>query len=361
MKIALMGDIALIGRYDRTHTPDVDKRVEVIKQLISECDVVIANLESPLTTKTTTFACKGVYLRSTPANVATLKSIGVTHVTLANNHIYDYGIIGAKETIAVLEKAGIKYVGLNTFPEIIRCGESAIAIDGFCCLSANALNYGNTTGKVKMLSYESMKTFFAFAEKSNCLPIASVHLGLEGIHYPSLEHINLFRTLAEDHTYILHGNHPHAIQGYERVKDSLLIYSQGNLCFDETPITSIHFTPKETLEERKCYISIIEIKQNSIKSCVMIPLTDIGNGILHIDEQVGIELKKYQEALQMPMKMILERRTEEIQRQHETAQKRNIAFYLDRMNYKYIGAYLNGRRNAKAYNKLFKNFMMENR
>ena len=117
MKIALLGDIALIGRYDRTLDNSVDQRIAVIKELVKNCDYVIGNLESPLTSITKTRACKGVYLRSDPTNVETLNQIGVTHVTLANNHIYDYGKKAAKETIKVLKKAGIKYVGLNNKPE----------------------------------------------------------------------------------------------------------------------------------------------------------------------------------------------------------------------------------------------------
>ena len=110
MQIALLGDIALIGRYDRTLDSNVEQRVRVIRQITKYCDFVIANLEAPLTSKTKTHACKGVYLRSDPINVETLRYMGITHVTLANNHIYDYGKQGAEDTIKILKNAGIKYV-----------------------------------------------------------------------------------------------------------------------------------------------------------------------------------------------------------------------------------------------------------
>ena len=129
MKVALLGDIALIGRYDKTITLDTEKRIEIVHNIVNDCDCVIANLESPLTTKTKTTACKGVYLRSDPENVDLLKLMGITHVTLANNHIYDYGKYGAEETIKTLEKAGIKYIGLNNKPEIVKKDNNAIAID----------------------------------------------------------------------------------------------------------------------------------------------------------------------------------------------------------------------------------------
>ena len=356
MRIALLGDIALIGRYDKTKTPDVQERVQLVHKLVSDCDFVIANLESPLTSRTRTHACKGVYLRSDPRNVDTLNYLGVTHVTLANNHIYDYGKAGANETIRTLENAGIKYVGLNNDPELMEKGQEKVLLDGFCCLSANALNYGNAQSQVKMLSYETMETFLKFSSSKQAFPIASVHFGLEGLHYPSAEHLNLFRALAKEYTYILHGNHPHSIQGYESCNDSLLIYAQGNLCFDETPVTSIHFTPEEKPEERKCYISILDIRGKEVKDHKAICLTDLETGMIHEDNRINCNLKEYCDILSKPMNIIQKAREAELHQQRDNATKRDFKFYADRLNYKYIGAYLNGRKHAKEYKEVIEVF-----
>ena len=356
MKIALLGDIALIGRYDRLQSNDVDKRVEVVKQITTGCDYVIGNLESPLTSITNTRVCKGVYLRSAPVNVKTLLQMGVTHVSLSNNHIYDYGRRGAAETINTLKEAGIRYVGLNNPPEILCKESSRVMLDGFCCLSANAINYGNKRGQVKMLSPTSLECFFKKACEEKCLPIASVHFGLEGLHYPSAEHIKLFRGFTRNYDYLLHGNHPHAIQGYEDINKSLLIYAQGNLCFDEAKVTSIHFTPSEKPEERENYITIVELEDNRICSHKEYALTDLFTNILHMDETVSNELVNYANNLKKPIEEITAEREKEISERRRKAQKRNARFYLDRFNYKYIGAYLNGKLHAKSYNKLFKKY-----
>ena len=90
MKIALLGDVSLNGIYDITSSDLVYKRLEKIKKYVKDCDFAIANLESPLTRITKTRVCKGAYLRSDPSNVEVLKYLGITHVTLANNHIFDY-------------------------------------------------------------------------------------------------------------------------------------------------------------------------------------------------------------------------------------------------------------------------------
>ena len=356
MKIALLGDIALIGRYDRLQNNEVEKRVQVVKQITEGCDFVIGNLESPLTSATNTHVCKGVYLRSDSANVSTLLQMGVTHVTLANNHIYDYGRRGAEETIKTLKTAGIRYVGLNNPPEVLSKGPNRVMLDGFCCLSANGVNYGNRRGQVKMLTPNNLESFFLKAYEKKCLPVASVHFGLEGLHYPSTEHMELFREFSARHNYILHGNHPHAIQGYEDVNHSLLLYALGNLCFDEATVTSIHFTPSEKPEERKNYIAIVDIENNKICSHKEYALTDLDTDMLHMDENIYNELIGYSDKLKSSIKEIAVERQLEISGQRAQAQKRNIRFYLNRFNYKYIGAYLNGRLHARQYKKMFKQY-----
>lgn len=357
MKIALLGDIALIGRYDRTVCNDVDKKTEIVRQITNDCDYVIGNLESPLTSITNTIVCKGVYLRSDPANVRTLLQMGVTHVTLANNHIYDYGSKGAEETIKTLKAAGIRYVGLNNPQEVFSKGSSKVMLDGFCCLSANAVNYGKKQGQVKMLTPGNMKLFLKQAKDEGCLPIASVHFGVEGLHYPSEEHLRLFRSMSDKYDYILHGNHPHAIQGYEEFNNSLLLYAQGNLCFDVTPVTSIHCVPNETDEERKSYISIVEIDDNKVKSYRMIPVTDLDTYKIHEDKSLLLELDRYSEDLRYSEIEIQRIRNDESKRLRTSTQARNLRFYVDRLNYKYVGAYLNGKRNRRRYLSIMREYL----
>lgn len=359
MRIALLGDIALIGRYDRTTSNDVNRRVSSIRKLVQECDYVIANLESPLTNKKKTLTCKGIYIRSDLRNVETLKYMGVTHVTLANNHMFDYGRKGADDTIQVLKSVGIKYVGLNEKPELLIKGNDSAILDGFCCLSANALNYGKKAGQVKMLSYESMIDFLEAAEKENSIPIASVHFGIEGIHYPSAEHINLFRMLAAEHNYILHGNHPHAIQGIEKLEESLLIYAQGDLCFDKTLESSFKIwknSSDKTREVHRSYIVIIEIKDNRIVGYSVIGISDLNNDMLDQDLNVSSELYEYCINLNKPLGDIQQLRSIELSKQRTNAPKRDISFYKDRINYKYIGAYINGYIHAQKYNSLIGKF-----
>lgn len=357
MKIALLGDIALIGRFDLMQTKNGCERLKAVKEAIKDCDFVVGNLETPLTNIRKTYTCKGVYLRSDPKNVEVLKCLGITHVTLANNHTFDYGKSGAEETCKILEQAGIRYIGLNGGAEMLSDGKEKALLEGFCCLSANALGYGTTQGRVNLMSPERVEHFLKSAENQNAIPIVSAHFGVEGVHFPSIEHLGLFRKLAGQYTYILHGNHPHAIQGYEKRDNSLLIYAQGNLCFDEVTTTSIHSIPGEKAEELKCYLSIIELVGGKIKSHKTIAFEDCREKGLCNSTKVQAELEQYCNDLELPLSEIALKRAEELKQQRAGAEARNLSFFAKRLNYRYIGAYLNGKKHAKEYEKVFKNYI----
>ncbi len=351
MKIALLGDIALIGCYDVTRNNNVRAKVEYIHQLTNDCDIVLGNLESPLTTKKHTFACKGVYLRSDPMNVETLKYMNVTHVTLANNHIFDYGKDGLIETKQVLENNKIQYVGVGDGPKFITKNDSTVVIEGFCCYSANGLKYGLEKLKTHLLDYSSVCYFFQQAIKNNAFPIVSAHFGLEGVHYPAKEHVNFFRKLTVKTNYILHGNHPHAIQGIENYNKSLLIYAQGDLCFGDCEVSSINSVVKQ--EECQSYIVIIELKNNEIYNYKTYNISDRGNGILHKDLDAENSLIHYSEDLK---NNYIQKRDEELKKQKENQTPRNIKFIFKRLNIKYIVAFINGKIHSKKYSKVFSDF-----
>lgn len=357
MRIAFLGDIALIGRYDRTISEDVNGRVSCIKQLVKGCDYVIANLESPLTKTKKTLTCKGVYIKSDPSNVETLKHIGVTHVTLANNHLFDYGRQGEIETVRTLKSAGIEYVGLNNPPAILKKGDNTVALEGFCCLSANGLNYGTHRGQIKMLSPDTIERFLSDAKNNNWLPIASVHFGIEGIHYPSKEHMALFKDMGNKYKYILHGNHPHAVQGCVRYNESLFIYAQGDLCFDKTPVTSMHLVMSDKSLVCDSYITVVEIEHNEILEHYIIPVTDDGIGYIRENNDELEKIRKYCEALELPIYKIIELREREILEQRRKDRRRNVSFFLNRLNYKYIGAHLNGINHSKKYAKIMNRYI----
>ncbi len=85
---------------------------DLIKTFQNVPDIMISNLETALTTSNDFAKWKGINYRAHPLNVQSLKAFGSgSIVTLANNHVLDWGVDGLKETIATLDQANIPHAG----------------------------------------------------------------------------------------------------------------------------------------------------------------------------------------------------------------------------------------------------------
>lgn len=354
MRIGLLGDTALMGIYDRLVADDLEEKLQAVKEYLSDCDFVIANLETPFTKYKKTKACKGVYLRSDPSNVNTLAYLGVTHVSLGNNHCWDYGKVGLADTLKILHDNKITAVGLNMGAALIQKGVDRVLLEGFCCYSANAIHYGNTPHKVAVLSKQNVMRFLEESKKKAAVPILSVHFGVEGVHYPSVEHISMFRELTQFTPFVLHGNHPHVIQGYELIGGSLLLYALGNLCFDSLETTSMRNTRVfQQQKNREHYVAKINVERNTLKEVRFQAFSGWPNGVMRSDDAVQAQLNDISKALALPSVEYNRIRKEALHSQDASSTAKNLQFYLDRLNWRYIGAYVNGSIHAKLYNKVF--------
>jgi len=117
MKIAFLGDIALIGKYDITKNQKAKNRLRILANKLKGYDYVVGNLESPLTEVNRTLVCKSMHLKSSIENIELLKYLNIDAVSLANNHLYDYGRSGLEETILVLDKNNIDWLYIEVIFE----------------------------------------------------------------------------------------------------------------------------------------------------------------------------------------------------------------------------------------------------
>lgn len=78
---------------------------------IQKADISITNLESPLIDDGIPIPKNGPNLKSSIESVEALKFVGFYIVTLANNHMMDYGAEGLYSTISTCENNGIRCIG----------------------------------------------------------------------------------------------------------------------------------------------------------------------------------------------------------------------------------------------------------
>ena len=124
------GDVALDWGYNElvpNAAEDPGWPFRKLQPLIGAADVFMINCEHPITGRGEP-ADKSFVFRMDPVLVDAFVEGGVDIVTLANNHVMDYGVEGLMDTIAVLDSRGIAHVGAgmdlqearNSREEILR-------------------------------------------------------------------------------------------------------------------------------------------------------------------------------------------------------------------------------------------------
>jgi poly-gamma-glutamate synthesis protein (capsule biosynthesis protein) len=361
MRIALLGDIALVGKYDLEQNPKAKQRLEWLAAELSCYDYVVANLETPLTDKQKSLIPKSMHLRSSKLNVELLKFLNIKAVTLANNHIYDFGKNALLETIETLNRNCIEWFGLNGKNLVKQIAGERLSFSGYCCYSTNGVKYSADSHKfgINLLSLKNLNKQLAYDKTNNCMSVFSVHWGQEHTNYPNYEHIALARKISENNNVIIHGHHPHIIQGIEKIKDSVIAYSLGNCVFDDCESINKSFKLKQNDENRKSFILDITIENSKI--------TDFQTPGFYDNELKGIanleiesELNKISEIFLSDIDPEDYETMRKSQYQHtiqEKFGKRDLKWLLTRLNYYSLGARFSSFFRTRKYRKIMKEFL----
>lgn len=353
MKLALLGDIALFGKMSISKNLDWKEYFFEAAHFLADMDYVVGNLETPFSIKKKTHGAKSAYICSDVENVEILKYLHIDAVTLANNHIFDFGKEGYETTKRILEDNGIGWFGSEGKGMVVEKFENRLAFEGFCCFSTNPLQcvpYGEYG--VNEFNLDQARNLLKRHADNGYLPIAAVHAGIEHVNYPSLDTIKVAKFLDEGLSYVYYGHHPHVLQNVEKQDDSLIAYSLGNFCFDDV-YTSASKEPLIQLSEnnRTSCVLVIEIEKNQIKSHKIVPVY-IGKDRMRLYSGKGEEdiarygvvmmEKQGKEYVDMRNKMISEYIA-------GRKQKRNLMWYLKRMRPRYYMILKNAKKNRLNY------------
>ena len=138
--------------------------------------------------------------RSNPGTQNALNNANFSILSLANNHIFDYGRKGYLSTLAALEEACIGYFGTEGQALTLEKGGEKVMLGGFCCLSAHP-SKANRRG-VNTLSPASFESFLHAASKDGAFPITSIHWGEENNHFPREDHVRFAHVMASEYDFL---------------------------------------------------------------------------------------------------------------------------------------------------------------
>ena len=355
MKIALLGDIAFIGKYSSMNDPDISRSFGNIKNYLSQFDYIVGNLETPFSLYKKCYGAKSAFLCAAKEAVKALKFLHIDAVNLANNHIYDYGMEGLEFTRRLLEANGINYFGINGINLRKSIGNNKLAFEGFCCYSTNPQKlqkYGNYG--INKYDLGGVKGRLVKNHKDGYLNIVSIHAGIEHVNYPSLDHVKASRLLADTCPYIYYGHHPHVIQGVETYNDSLIAHSLGNFCFDDVYTDTSTTKPLIELTENNRIGMVLELTIDNnqiiawheqgiyIGKDGTIRLTEIGDILKEYNEKLKHCENRFQDYESFRQQIINKRLS-------ERKAQRNIIWVLKRLRPRYIRLVIDMKRNRKQY------------
>ena len=362
MRIAFLGDIALFGRVSADGNPAWKEYFRDVEQLLARVDYVVGNLETPFSKERKTWGAKSAYLCADQKDLEVLKYLHVDAVTLANNHMYDYGKEAFDLTQQLLVEAGIAWFGVNGKEHLLERGNNRIAFTGFCCYSTNpqkCVKYGETGINEFDLAYAE-STLKRYSHEGY-LNVCAVHAGIEHVNYPSLDTIAVAKRLAATGSMIYYGHHPHVAQTVVKNGNSLIANSLGNFCFDDTYTKTSGDKPLVELSEdnRSSFVLVANIENNEIKDYEIVPIY-IGKDKLHVgrgvDEQQLRALAEKMEAM-APEDYESMRREQRMAWIRPRKAARNVMWVMKRLRPRYLELMLTNRINTTKYNKHVREYL----
>jgi poly-gamma-glutamate synthesis protein (capsule biosynthesis protein) len=214
---------------------EVDKLFTDVKDFMSDSEFTFVNLECALTECTEAIKKFGPALSAPKETAEILKGLGVDLCGLSNNHTFDLGIQGIKDTFDALHEYDMDYTGWGNDYEdsrkdyIVRKNGEKIAIITVC---EHEYSYAleNRMGARPFDEFDTMDDIRA-AKASSDRVIVIYHGGKEYCRYPSPRLMRVCRAMARCGADMVLCQHSHCIGCYEEYQGCHILYGQGNFHF----------------------------------------------------------------------------------------------------------------------------------
>ena len=226
---------------------------------LKQADFAIINNEFPYSTRGTQAPDKQFTFRVDPSYVSLLCDAGIDLVTLANNHVLDYGTDALTDTFQTLDEAKIDYAG---------AGDSLERASRLITKKANGHTFGFLAASrvfpdISWNVENAQPGVFSAYDPSrlvNAVKNAAgqcdylcvyVHWGIERNTTPEEYQVSMAHALIDAGADAVIGAHPHVLQGVEYYKGKPIFYSLGNFIFyqtiEQTAVAKLTFTPDKAV------------------------------------------------------------------------------------------------------------------
>lgn len=258
--VCFAGDINLDENWGTTQSMDArengifDCISPELVEVMQNADIMCLNNEFTYSTGGSPYPGKAYTFRAKPERVEVLKQLGVDAVTLANNHVYDYGKEALLDTFDVLEEAEIPYFGAGRNleeamePLYLEADGKIIALVGASRAEKNKMTPQATENEPGILRCYDTTLFMESikeAKENADFCIAFVHWGTEYSFDLEQVQTDTGKEYLDAGADVIIGAHSHCLQGLEYYEGKPIVYSLGNYWFNEktldTMLVQLHF------------------------------------------------------------------------------------------------------------------------
>jgi poly-gamma-glutamate capsule biosynthesis protein CapA/YwtB (metallophosphatase superfamily) len=236
-----------------------------ISNITRSADILFGNLESPVSSNGEPILEKEHAFRADPKSVDGLVLAGFDILSLANNHILDYGQEASIDTIDILRENGIEPVGVTydqsdpQKPVIMEKNGIKFGFLAYTDVFPDEF-MGTYPGPAQVVEEQLIKEIQYVKRKSDIV-IVSFHWG-DGVNFTPTERQKELAHLAINNgAKIVIGHHPHVVQRLETYNGGLIAYSLGNFVFNMDEPSS-----------KRSVILIVTIKNKTIEDFDHIPV-----------------------------------------------------------------------------------------
>lgn len=235
LTILTVGDFLLANAVEkRIEQYGVDYPFIKLESEFNRHDLVLVNLETPVTTRGVAHKTKKWVFRTKPDNAAYLAKLNIHYVSLANNHLMDFGPIGINDTTAYAKSMGLKYSGAGNNleearrPAVLHKNGYTVYVLSYCERPPYDMYATEKSPGIAPLDVEMIKADIAAVKKDDNIVLVALHWGIERTSYPRNDQITTAHAIIDSGADAIIGHHPHVPQGIEVYKRKPIVYSLGN-------------------------------------------------------------------------------------------------------------------------------------
>nr|WP_281366639.1 CapA family protein [Nocardioides thalensis] len=241
--MTIVGDLMLVRG-----VADGRRALAPMAGLLRSADLTVGNLEQTLSTDGEPTQ-GGDSFGGSPADLDLLRWAGFDAVSLANNHLGDYGERALLETVDLLSDGPVRAFGAGRTaraaarPLLLEARGTTFAFLGFNAIGETPMATATTpgalsvrmpprTGPLQQADLDRVTAAVRRADRVADAVVVLPHWGTQYTHVPEPVQHRVARALVAAGADLVVGGHPHWVQGVEQISGVPVLHSLGNFVFD---------------------------------------------------------------------------------------------------------------------------------